>query len=69
MNLKKSVGSRILAQFLGSTALQKNTRLTEWVKLIFFKYAVKPMAYNIIPRPTGLSGLINCRFNNLEKQK
>ena len=33
MILKKSVGSRFLEQALDSTALQKNTRLTEWVKL------------------------------------
>ena len=36
MNLEKSVGSRILAQALDSTALQKNTHLTERVKLRFF---------------------------------
>jgi hypothetical protein len=36
ITLKKSVGSRFLAQALDSTALQKNTRLTEWVKLRFF---------------------------------
>ena len=36
LNLKKSVGSRFLAQAIDSTALQKNTRLTEWVKLRFF---------------------------------
>jgi len=31
--LEKSVGSRLLAQALDTTALQKNTHLTEWVKL------------------------------------
>ena len=34
--LVKSVGSRILAQAINSTAFQKNTHLTEWVKLRFF---------------------------------
>jgi len=57
MNLEKSVGSRILAQALDSTALQKNTRLTEWVKLRFFQSTVKPIACTIIPRPTDLSRL------------
>ncbi len=55
LNLEKSVGSRILAQVVDSTALQKNTRLTEWVKLIFFKNTFKPMTCTIIPRPTDLS--------------
>ena len=36
LNLEKSVGSRILAQALDSTTLQKNARLTERVKLRFF---------------------------------
>ncbi len=58
-NLEKSVGSLILAQALDSTALQKNTRSTEWVKLRFFQSTVKPIACTIIPRPTDLS-----RFNS-----
>ena len=41
--LEKSVGSRILAQALDSTALQKNAHLTEWVKLRFFQSTVKPI--------------------------
>lgn len=36
MNLEKSVGSRFLAQAIDSIALQKNARLTEWVRLRFF---------------------------------
>ena len=51
-NLNKSVGSRLLAQALDSTALQKNTRLTEWVKLRFFQSTVKPTSCAIIPLPT-----------------
>jgi hypothetical protein len=58
-NLEKSVGSRILAQALESTALQKNAHLTEWVKLRFFQSTVKPITGTIIPCPTDLS-----RFNN-----
>jgi len=34
--LEKSVGSRFLAQAIDSIALQKNARLTEWVRLRFF---------------------------------
>jgi hypothetical protein len=60
--LEKSVGSQILAQAPDSTALQKNTRLTEWVKLCFFQSTVKPIACTIIPRPTDLSRIILKNF-------
>ena len=72
--LEKSVGSRFLAQTIDSTALQKNTRLTKWVRLIFLTYkdvgnagfagaktcqiTVKPIACTINLRPTDLSRII-----------
>ena len=55
INLEKSVGSRFLAQAIDFTALQKNARLTEWVRLRFFQNTVKPIACTINPRPTDLS--------------
>ncbi len=57
LNLEKSVESRFLAQTIDSTAVKKNTRLTEWVRLIFFQSTVKPIACTINPRPTDLSKL------------
>ncbi len=54
-NLEKSVRSRFLAQSIDSTALQKNTHLTEWARLIFFKSTVKSMSCTINLRPTDLS--------------
>jgi len=62
-NLEKSVGSRILAQPIDSTELQKNAHLTEWVRLRFFQSTVKPMDRTIISRPTDLS-----RFNLLSNK-
>ena len=60
LNLEKSVGSWFLAQPLDSTALQKNARLTEWVRLRFFQSTVKPIACTIIPCPTDPSRLKHC---------
>ncbi len=58
MILEKSVGSRVLAQAIDSTALQKNPHLTGMVKLRFFQSTVKPITSTIIPRPTDLSRMI-----------
>ena len=57
LNLEGSVGSWFLAQPLDSTALQKNTRLTEWVRLRFFLNAVKPMGCTINTCPADLDRL------------
>jgi len=55
--LKKLVGSRFLAQAVDFKVLQKNSRLTEWVRLRFFQSNVKLIACTINPRPTDLSRL------------
>jgi len=57
--LEKSVGSQFLAQTTDSTALQKNARLTEWVRIRFFQSPVKPMVCTINSRPTDLSRIIH----------
>ena len=59
LNLEKSVGSRFLAQAIDFRALQKNTCITEWVRLRFFKRNFKSIACAIGPRPTDLSRLKN----------
>ena len=51
LNLEKSVGSWFLVQPLDSTALQKNARLTEWVRLRFYSKhcETNSLHYNSMP--------------------